>query len=182
MPRKGLCASPLLWVLTVYLTFATHRYYLTRGWAVATGYSQSRDWRERDWQRSGSRDASTLIGFPTWKMKVNESVSNFCCTLHYMRVIYRIACNFRGVKISLFSWVADLDEIFTPRKSTVTHPMQCSSEANEILPHEKLHVREKRNFYPTKITRYTVAAPSNPEFRFSNFSNGALHLKIFLKG
>ncbi len=70
--------------------------------------------------------------------------------------VYRIACNFRGVKISLFSWVADLDEIFTPRKSTVTHPMQCSSEANEILPHEKLHVREKRNFYPTKITRYTV--------------------------
>ncbi len=35
--------------------------------------------------------------------------------------------------------------------------MQCSSEANENLPHEKLHVREKRNFYPTKITRYTVS-------------------------
>ncbi len=78
---------------------------------------------------------------------------------------YRIAGNFRGVKYSFFSWQADLDENFTPRKPTVTHLIQLAhSEANEIFTHETHRCSSSTKFLPHEnyplyiIIRYSTKA------------------------
>ncbi len=68
---------------------------------------------------------------------------------------YRIAGNFRGVKYSFFLCQADLDENFTPRKPTVTHPTQCT-------------LVKQTKFLLTKLTAVQIFTPRKlPATRYS---------------
>ncbi len=74
-----------------------------------------------------------------------------------VHIKYRIAGNFRGVKYSFFSWQADLDKNFTPRKHYRNAPNTVHVvKQTKILLTKLTAVQVQRNFYPTKITRYTV--------------------------
>ncbi len=66
---------------------------------------------------------------------------------------YRIASNFREVKIRYFRGQADLYEMLT--WAWLTGMYKCSA-SNEIFTHENHCFPDKRIFYPTKITRYTI--------------------------
>ncbi len=47
-------------------------------------------------------------------------------------------------------------KFFTHEKPSRAPPPSTAAQKNEIFTHENLLFQDKRNFYPTKITRYTV--------------------------
>ncbi len=67
---------------------------------------------------------------------------------------YRIAGNFRGTKISWFSWLNPWARIFYPRIAYILDRCGFISKQPRKYFHE--HNAQPRNFCPPKITRYTV--------------------------
>ena len=72
-------------------------------------------------------------------------------------VAYRIAGNFRGVKLSLTSWSKKKTQNFYPRNVCACAGIVCRSRQPRIFYPQKSDCCKQRIFCPAKISRYTVA-------------------------